>query len=160
MKKTITIKQTALIGAMLMAFAGAGWADSGSFTMKYTQNQPIPVGDQQGHIIYLGESHGTAEGGSKDGSKVLNRDYVDITNGNGEHQGYTTFTKGSAKEIVKWSGKVNTALNEDGRPNTTFEGDWKTVHATGEFDGNMGKSGPYEGYFTSPTEYVVEWEVE
>lgn len=156
--KTISLKLTALSAAMLIGCATAGGPDAGNFTMQYTKNNPIPVGDQEGHVIYLGEAQGTAEGGSKDGSEVLNRDYVDITNGNGIHQGYATFTKGDSEEIVKWSGKVNTVMNEDGTPNTKFGGNFEAVHGTGEFEDNVGKGGNYTGYFTSPTDYVVEWQ--
>lgn len=158
--KTAAFKETLLTGAVLMAFANPGWADSGSFTMKYTKNTPVPIGDKEGHIIYLGEARGTAEGGTADGAKVLNRDYVDIIQGSGTHQGYATFTKETGEEIVKWSGKVNTVLNDDGTPNTTFEGDWTTVHGTGQFEQDLGDTGTYNGYFTSPTDYVVEWREE
>jgi hypothetical protein len=155
----ISFKLTPVFAAMLIGCATAGSPETGNFSMQYTKNNPIPIGDQEGHIIYLGEAKGTAEGGSKDGSKVLNRDYVDITNGNGIHQGYASFTKGASLEIVKWSGKVNTVMNKDGTPNTTFGGKFKTVHGTGRFEDNVGKSGSYTGYFTSPTNYVVEWQI-
>ena len=161
--RTITLKTTVLTTMLMMmvsAFATVGWADSGSFNMHYTKNNPIPVGDKEGHIIYLGEAHGTAKGGWKDGGKVLNRDYVDIIKGNGTHQGYITVTRSGDKEVTKWSGKVNTTMNEDGTPNTTFAGNWVTVYGTGDFEQHVGKGGRYEGYFTSPTDYVVEWQNE
>lgn len=158
--KTMKIKHTLILGALMMGFTGAGWADSGTFTMKYTKNNPIPVGDQEGHVIYLGEARGTAEGGWKEGGKVLNRDYVDIINGNGTHQGYISVTRGDAKEVTKWSGKVSTTMNDDGAPNTAFGGNWETVYGTGDFEQHVGDRGTYEGYFTSPTDYVVEWQDE
>ncbi|MDQ4146648.1 MAG: hypothetical protein M3120_02970, partial [Pseudomonadota bacterium] len=97
--RAITLKTTVLTTMLMMisAFATVGWADSGTFNMHYTKNNPIPVGDKEGHIIYLGESHGTAKGGWKDGGKVLNRDYVDIIKGNGTHQGYITVTRNGDK---------------------------------------------------------------
>lgn len=158
--KPVLSKQTVLVGAMLVVFANASLADSSSFTMHYTKNDPIPVGGKEGHVIYLGEATGTAEGGWKDGGQVLNRDYVDIINGNGTHQGYITVTRDGAKEVTKWSGEVSTTMNEDGTPNTTFGGDWETVYGTGDFEQQVGNQGTYEGYFTSPTDYVVEWQDE
>lgn len=154
--KTSGTKQTVPAGAMLVVIAGASWADSGSFTMHYTTNDPIPVGDKEGHVIYLGEARGTAKGGRKDGGKVLNREYVDIVNGNGTHQGYVAVTRDGDKEVTRWSGKVTTTMNEDGTPNTTFGGNWTTVYGAGDFEQQVGASGTYEGHFTSPTDYIVE----
>lgn len=156
--KTITFKPAPFAGAMLLAFASASWADSGSFNMHYTKNSPIPVGDQPGHIVYLGEASGTAKGGGKDGSQVQNQDYVDIINGNGEHQGYLTATKRDGKEIVKWAGKVHTTMAKNGTPNTSFRGNYVVVQGTGWFEPRLGKHGAYKGYFTSPTDYVINWQ--
>lgn len=143
--KPIALKLTILLGAMLVAFSNAGWADSGTFTMNYTKNNPIPVGDQEGHIIYLGEARGTAKGGWKNGGKVLIREYVDIVNGNGTHQGYVTVNRGAAKEVTKYSGKGSTTMNEDGTPNTTFGGNWTLVYGIGDFEQQVGNRGTYKG---------------
>lgn len=78
--ETNTMGNYALPRTMLIGCATAGGPDAGNFTMQYTKNSPIPVGDWEGHIIYLGKPQGMSAGGSKDGSEVLSRDYVDIPN--------------------------------------------------------------------------------
>lgn len=155
--RTATLKRSSLMGALLIACASASWADSGSFTMTNTERDPILMAEN-GHMIYVSAAKGTAKGGDVDGARVTHRELVDITQGNGVHQGYTTFTKGGNKEIVKWSGKINTTLNDDGSPNTTFAGKWTTVYGTGPFKQSVGDSGTYEGQMTSQDSFIVKWQ--
>ncbi|MBA2492378.1 MAG: hypothetical protein H0V34_11980 [Gammaproteobacteria bacterium] len=53
---------------------------------------------------------------------------------------------------------VNTTMNEDGAANTTFGCAWETVHGTDSLEQYVGNRGTYTGYFTSATDYVVEWQ--
>lgn len=146
-----------IAAAMALVFAAAAaWAaDSGKFEMKYTENQPIPVGDAEGHAIYLGNASGPAIGGSIDGAKVSTREFVDIVNGNGNGRGYTTLSKGGDSAIYKHEGAVKTTMTDKGQPNTTFQG--RAVNVKAGLGKKLGEKVDYTGYFTSPTDYVLEW---
>lgn len=151
---------TAIFGSLIAlatacAIAPATAADSGKFNMKYTENQPIPVEDAQGHAIYLGNASGPAVGGSVDGAKVSTREFVDIVNGTGSGRGYTTISKGGETAIYKHEGKIKTTMSDKGQPNTTFEGE--AVNVKPGIGKKMGEKVAYKGYFTSPTDYVLEW---
>ena len=45
---------------------------------------------------------------------------------------------------------------KDGNPMTTFKGKWEYASGTGKYAGIKGK-GDYNGYFTSQTNYVIDW---
>ncbi|MBA2352997.1 MAG: hypothetical protein H0V78_14785 [Burkholderiales bacterium] len=141
--------------ATACAVAPVSAADSGKFNMKYTENQPIPVEDAQGHAIYLGNASGPAIGGSVDGAKVSAREFVDIVNGTGSGRGYTTISKDGETAIYKHEGKIKTTMSDKGQPDTRFEGE--AVNVKPGLGKKMGEKVAYKGYFTSPTDYVVEW---
>ncbi|MDQ3195421.1 MAG: hypothetical protein M3Q32_03385 [Pseudomonadota bacterium] len=140
--------------ATACAVAPVSAADSGKFNMK-SEPQPIPVGDVEGHAIYLGDANGQAIGGSVDGAKVQTREFVDIVNGTGSGRGYTTISKDGETAIYKHEGKIKTTMSDKGQPDTRFEG--MAVNVKPGFGRKMGAKTAYKGYFTSPTDYVVEW---
>jgi hypothetical protein len=54
---------------------------------------------------------------------------------------------------------VSTTLAPDKTPHTTFAGTWTYVSGTGKYQGIRG-GGTYQGHFSSPTEYTIEWKGE
>ncbi|MGH8728572.1 MAG: hypothetical protein ACREV9_10530, partial [Burkholderiales bacterium] len=69
--------------------------------------------------------------------------------------GYTTITKDGDTVIHKHEGKIKTTVSDKGQPNTTFEGTALNVKAG--LGKKVGEKVEYKGYFTSPTDYVVDW---
>jgi hypothetical protein len=133
---------------------------SGVFSMKYTQQQALPVSDAAGPVLLLNQSSGTNRNtGRTDympGGQVINREIAELTRGNGPHQGYITETQGADTSVARYEGHVITTLGPDQKPATRFEGKWTKVSGTGKYEGVAG-SGTYAGRMLSPTEYTVEW---
>jgi hypothetical protein len=133
---------------------------SGVFTMKYTQQQALPVSDAAGPVLLLNQSAGTNRNtGTSDympGGEVINREIAELTQGNGPHQGYITEIKGADTSVARYEGHVTTTLGPDQKPATRFEGKWTKVSGSGKYDGVAG-NGTYKGQMLSPTEYTVQW---
>lgn len=133
---------------------------AGVFTMKYTQQQALPVSDAAGPVLLLNQSAGTNRNtGSSDympGGQVINREIAELTQGSGPHQGYTTEIQGADTAVARFEGHVTTTLGPDQKPATRFEGKWTKVSGTGKYEGVAG-TGTYTGRMLSPTEYTVEW---
>jgi hypothetical protein len=87
---------------------------------------------------------------------MTERQTADLRQGNGPQQGYVIFAKGPDQLIVGFEGKVTTTL-KDGKPNTTMQGTYAIVSATGALAGSQGK-GNYSGYFTAEDKYHVDWD--
>lgn len=113
------------------------------------------VANTDGYAVMLSETTCVSSGGLVDGATVLNQEVANLHQGTGDHSGYYTITNGVDSTIAKWSGKVNTVM-KDGNPMTSFKGQWEYVGGTGKFAAIKGK-GEYAGYFTSATEYTVDW---
>jgi hypothetical protein len=148
-----------------IAFAcTTAWADqikeSGSFDLAYVKKDAQPIPDQDGHMLSLSDAQGVSKNTSGtdylDGFSVNVRDFADLTQGTGPHQGYVIYAKGSDQQVVKIEGMVTTTMKE-GRPNTTFKGNWVVVNAKGALAGTKG-DGTYSGYFTAEDKYHVDWE--
>jgi hypothetical protein len=58
--------------------------------------------------------------------------------------------------VAKCSGTVKTALSPEGKPLTSFSGEWKYVKCTGIYEGCTGQ-GTFQGSFTAENEYVVDF---
>lgn len=58
--------------------------------------------------------------------------------------------------VTSFNGKVTTTMTAEGQPNTTMSGSWEKVSGKGQYKGIQG-SGTYKGYFTSESEYVIDW---
>jgi hypothetical protein len=86
---------------------------------------------------------------------MIQRETADLHQGNGPHQGYVIFNKGSDQLIVKFEGNVTTTM-KDGQPNTTMKGSYAVVSATGALAGSQGE-GSYSGYFTAEDTFHVDW---
>lgn len=127
-------------------------AGQGKCTYKPTASN---VANTDGYAVMLSETTCTPSGGLIEGATVLNQEVANLHQGTGDHSGYYTITNGTDATIAKWSGKVNTVM-KDGNPMTSFKGQWEYVGGSGKFQGIKGK-GDYNGYFTSATEYTVDW---
>ena len=151
---------TALAAAGLVTTAA--WADqikdSGSFDVSYVKREMGPVPDQEGHVLLLTESSGTSSnpGGLIDGFSTTVHEIADLRQGNGPHQGYVIYKKGSDQMVVKFDGTVTTTM-KDGKPNTTMKGKYVLVDGTSALAGIEGE-GIYAGYFTAEDKFHVDWE--
>ena len=114
------------------------------------------VANTDGYAVMMSDTSCTFTGsGFAEGATVSNPEIANLHQGTGEHSGYYTITNGTDSTIAKWNGRVNTVM-KDGNPMTSFKGQWEYVGGTGKFAGIRGK-GEYNGYFTSATEYTVDW---
>jgi hypothetical protein len=113
------------------------------------------VANTDGYAVMLSETICASSGGLIEGATVLNQEVANLHQGTGDHSGYYTISNGTDSTIAKWSGKVNTVM-KDGNPMTSFKGQWEYVGGTGKYASIKGK-GDYNGYFTSATEYTVDW---
>ena len=127
-------------------------AGQGKCTYKPTAAN---VANTDGYAVMLSETTCTSSGGFIEGATVSNPEIANLHQGTGEHSGYYTITNGTNSTIAKWAGRVNTVM-KDGNPMTSFKGQWEYVGGTGKYNGIKGK-GDYNGYFTSATEYTVDW---
>ena len=159
---------TALLGAAVIAIAAMPQAHAadyaGSFKGTFTKQEALPIVDGAGnHAIVLGSSTGihksTGKNGYFDGGEVVVKDLVDMVNGNGSYQGYITFSKDGEQVTNRLDGKMTTVMAPDGKtPLTTIEGTFDGVYGTNLY-GTMRPFGKFRVTFTSPTEYVSEWEL-
>jgi hypothetical protein len=136
---------------------------SGKFTVKYSQQHQLPAADAAGPVLLANEARGTnSSTGQTDymnGATTTLVEIADLTQGNGSHQGYVTFTKGADKSLNRWNGRITTTLSANNQPSTSFEGTWTKLSGTGRYEGVSG-NGRYKGRMLSPTEFVVEWDGE
>jgi hypothetical protein len=142
------------------ASAQMGTAVSGTITATYTQMDTMMVSEADMHMMNMGISEGTnkctSENMFMDGAKGTNMSFMDLKQGNGSHQGYVKFEMESGTATAKWSGMVTTTMSAEGAPMTSFEGTYKYVSGTGEFE-NMQGEGTYKGSFTGTDSYTVDW---
>jgi hypothetical protein len=134
---------------------------SGKFAMKYSQQHPLPTGDQAAPVLLASEAKGsnanTGPTEYMDGAAVTIVEVADLTQGNGAHQGYVTFAKGDETTLNRFNGRISTKLSAQKQPITTFKGSWTKISGTGRYAGVSG-SGRYQGRMLSATEFAVEWE--
>ncbi len=127
-------------------------AGQGKCTYKPTAAN---VANTDGYVVSLSETTCASSGGFIEGATVLNQEVENLHQGTGEQSGYYTISNGTDSTIAKWNGNVNTVM-KDGNPMTSFKGQWEYVGGTGKYKSIKGK-GEYNGYFTSATEYTVDW---
>jgi hypothetical protein len=157
-------RSVALVAALAIVGLGSTNAlaeeikDSGSFDASYTKRDTRPIPDQQGHMLLLTESSGksTNPGGLIDGFPTTVLELADLRQGNGPHQGYVIYQKGSDQEVVRFEGQVTTTM-KDGHPDTRMKGKYELVGGTGALSGIQG-DGTYTGYFTAEDKYHVDWQ--
>lgn len=145
----------------LMAQEKVGIA--GKIEATYTKQEPIEVGDTEGHTMVLATSEGininTGEHEFMDGAQAVNMSFNDLVQGNGPHQGYIKFIKDGDGTYAKWQGMVTTTMSPEGTPMISFEGTFSYTYGMGQYEHIQG-SGTYKGHYTSETSYMVEWEAE
>lgn len=146
---------TAVFAAFSLASINAN-AESIEGQGKCTYKPTVAsVNNTDGYAVMLSETTCTSSGGFIEGATGLNQEVANLHQGTGDHSGYYTITNGVDATIAKWSGKVNTVM-KDGNPMTSFKGQWEYVGGAGKYQGIKGE-GEYNGYFTSATEYTVDW---
>ncbi|MDP2152995.1 MAG: hypothetical protein Q8J66_04980 [Methylotenera sp.] len=155
----LTINQRVIATAVFTIFSLAAInanaesvAGQGKCTFK-----PIAanVANTDGYAVMLSETTCTSSGGFIEGAAVSNPEIANLHQGNGDNSGYYTITNGTDSTIAKWSGKVTTVM-KDGNPMTSSKGQWEYVGGTGKYKDIKGK-GEFNSYFTSATEYTVDW---
>ncbi len=160
------ITYTALIGSSLLlgGVINANAADyAGTFKGSIVKQDILPIAEGGNLVIVMGSSTGTntstGKNGYFDGGEVLIQDFADLANGNGSYRGYITFSKDGEKVTNRLDGNVTTVMAEDGKtPITTIVGTFDGVYGTNLY-GTMHPFGTFKVMFTSPTEYVSEWEL-
>jgi hypothetical protein len=136
----------------------AGFSGTHTFTM--VQPQQLEFGDAPGHVLMLAQARGANESpgpdGFMDGAEILSVSVADLVAGNGSHHGYDVQVGDGDSVFTQWGGVVSTVLSPEKTPQTSFHGTWTKNRGTGRYLGIKGE-GTYQGHFTSPTAYVVEW---
>lgn len=136
---------------------------SGEAELQYAKREAVDVPGREGHMLALGEVHGTNKNTSATdyfaNAPVVNVETADLIQGNGTHQGHYTMRKGGDQVIATWHGTVRTVLGPDQQPQTSFKGTWEYTLGTGAYRGIEGQ-GTYEGEFVAEDRYVVRWQGE
>ena len=138
----------------------AGARSSGTHTLPLVQPQQIELADARGHVLMLGQATGSNRSpgpdGFMDGAELLSVSTADLVAGNGSNHGYDTQVSDGDSVFTRWGGVVATVISPEKTPLTSFHGSWTKTRGTGRYLGIRG-AGTYQGHFTSPTAYVVEW---
>jgi hypothetical protein len=133
---------------------------SGTHRFSVVQSQQIESSDAPGHVLMLAQAKGSNQSagpaGFMDGAEIASASMADLVAGNGSNHGYDVQVSGGDTVFTKWTGVVTTVLSPEKIPLTSLRGTWTKNRGTGRYAGIKG-SGTYQGRFTSPTEYVVEW---
>lgn len=135
----------------------------GKLTCSFVDQKQFAVGNTEGHVLSLTQSTGintsTKAKVLMDGASVVNYSIGDLVKGNGPQFGYIMFAKGPDTTYAKWEHATTTIMTPEAKPQTTIKGTFSFIRGTGQF-ANIQGSGQYNGVFTSPTDYTVEWEGE
>ena len=136
---------------------------SGTMEMKNASVDTVFIDDVEGHNMMLSVSEGINAGGVEgdifDGATALNISSSDLVKGNGDIFGYTKLVKGDDVLFNKWKGVLTTVIDAEGKPKSTFKGSYELINGAGAF-ANIKGTGTFSGYYTSPSNYVAEWEGE
>ncbi len=133
---------------------------SGTHRFSVVQSEQIESSDAPGHALMLAQAKGSNQSpgpsGFMDGAEIASASMADLVAGNGSNHGYDVQVSGGDTVFTQWTGAVTTVLSAEKTPLTSFRGTWSKNRGTGRYAGIKG-SGTYQGRYTSPTEYVVEW---
>jgi len=136
---------------------------SGKHSYSFTDVKDFEVLYTDGHVMSLRKAEGvnksSGDAAFLNETKLVNISFDDLVKGNGPHQGYINMEKEGDHGVTKWHGEIATKM-QDGKPVPTFKGTFKFISGTGILKKIVGGGGNYNGYFTSETSYVVEWEGE
>lgn len=159
-KKIVSFMAIFTLAFMSSYVCAEGGKISGSATLSYTKQEALPITDAPGHLLLMGELNGTNKNtGSSaymDGATVVNREIVQLFQGNGSHSGFYTLSKDGSTATAMWKGEVTTVMAADNTPQISFKGTWEYVAGSGKLQGIKG-NGEYHGHFTSKTSYLVDW---
>ena len=158
MKSLIVLTAASIASLGAASALAADIKDTGSFDAGYVKRNVAELPNQEGHVLLLTESRGTSSnpGGLVDGFATTIFETADLKQGNGRHEGYVVYSKGSDQQVVRFEGKVATTM-KNGQPNTTMKGDYMLLDGNGALSGIKGK-GTYTGYFTAQDKFHVDWE--
>ena len=133
---------------------------SGTHTLTIVQPQQMEFRDAPGHVLMLAQAKGSNRSPGPDGfmdsAEIVSVSMADLVAGNGSNHGYDVQIGDGDSVFTHWSGVVATLLSPDKTLQTSFHGTWTKNRGTGRYLGIKG-AGTYQGRFTSPTAYVVEW---
>jgi len=156
MKNTFKkLLQILLISIFMMNYSYADSPVNGKFSTALVSQNVLPI-DERGHILRLAETTGINKGSFLDGWTANNKEIDDLVQGNGTQSGHLVFSRDKENVTLKWQGSITTIMGDNNQPMTSFNGKWSFTGGTGSNSGIQG-GGTYKGYFTSETEYTVEW---
>jgi len=160
-KALVTLIAVLAAGALAVTDVAAQVnAMSGKSKVTFTKREMIAVGDAEGHVLVLTEAAGTNENTGKwvfmEGATTFGYSVMDLTRGNGTHSGYFILSKDNSLAASKLTGTVKTVLSPEGKPLTSYTGEWKWVKCTGLFEGCTGQ-GVYQGTVISEKEVLAEY---
>jgi len=168
MSKVVALSAVLILTVFLIFGASISLAQEknaigGKMSCEYADQKQFNIGDNEGHMLSVIQSTGKNAslkvGEFMDGAAVVNYSMGDLVKGSGEQYGYIMFVKGADTTFAKWDHTVTTTVTPERKNVTTFKGRFKFTRGTGQFKRIRG-SGFYDGAFTSPTEYSVEWKGE
>jgi len=152
-----------LVLLLLLTVAFVQAAEKGKVTarevMYATNYQSIPVGDVEGHIVFLYEAKGIGFWEPWGAALAKESGIGDRTKGLGSNEAYTIITYPDGSTItIKGKGETKSA-----GPGKTGagggEGTWSFVSGTGKFQGIQGE-GTSKWWHLGPGQYYVDFEGE
>jgi len=160
-KTHVVVSAVIFVGALVATEAAAQVnAMSGKSKVTITKREMIPVGDVEGHVLVLTEAGGANENTGKwafmEGATTSGYSVMDLIRGNGTHAGYFILSKDNSLAVSKLTGTVKTVLSPEGKPLTSYSGEWKWVKCTGLFEGCTGQ-GVYQGTVIADKEILAEY---
>ena len=133
---------------------------AGRAKQKYTRQEMLDIPLAEDHMIMLVETMGLNENLGKtdygEGAEFIFREFIDMVNGNGTHNGYVIQKhRDGAEVIARFNGEIHTKI-VNGIQEKTVNGTWTKIRGTKQFEGIEG-NGIYSGLYISENEYIVNW---
>ena len=126
-----------IIAALFLGFVIEAKAE----TMKWRvstylhQMEILPVGDTEGHVLFMGSRKGLAYFENGDVAVFVNWFTGDVTKGQGPNQGYALYTFGDGSTFV---GKFESTQSVAPKGLPLQKGSAKLIKGTGRFEGIQG----------------------
>jgi hypothetical protein len=151
---------------LLLAVPFVQAAERGKWTgrgvMYATSYQSIPVGDVEGHIIFLLEAKGIGFGEPWGPCLIKDSETGDRTKGAGSTEGYAIWTYPDGSTITTKGKGVSRSTGPGKTGAGGGEGTWTFVSGTGKFQGIQGggtskfwHAGPGQAYADIEGEYTL-----
>jgi hypothetical protein len=150
-----------LVLLLLLAVSFVQAAERGKVTGRQvshaTSFQSIPVGDVEGHIIFLLESKGITFEEPWGSAIAKGSETGERTKGLGSSSGYVVFTyPDGSTATIKGKSKATSA---EGGKTVAGEGTWTYVRGTGKFQGIQG-GGNLNFWVPGPGQWYLDYEGE